>query len=219
MGAPDAKPDFDWETLRLRLARATDVLDETLVPSREQIHRRLEERARTMAAPISEPARQSDLMEVLAFSSAGERYAIEVRYVHSVTPLAGVTMIPGASRVFSGVANMRGEIIPIIRLAELLGLAGRVAAAVPWMLVLGEGQPDIAIAIGQEVETRTLNLDEIIGSEAAEEAAMARLRKGVTKDALIILDGAALLADPRLQLGHSSERIELSAIRDKGGMG
>jgi purine-binding chemotaxis protein CheW len=218
MTSSDPKPDFDWDALRARLARASDALDETLVPSREQIHRRLEERARMVATSISEEALQSDVIELLAFSSSGERYAIETRYVHSVAPLAGVTMIPGVSRVFSGLANLRGEIVPVIRLSELLGSAARVAASVPWMLVLGEGQPDIGIAIGQEVETRTLAPSEIISSDSAEDVAKTPLQRGVTKDALIILNGAALLADPRLQLDHSSERMELSSARGKGGM-
>src|SRR5262249_28562861 len=105
MPESDGKSDLDWEELRARLGRATDALDGVRVPSREQIRDRLEERARQVITPIVEARRQDDLVEAIVFSSAGERYAIEARYVHSVAPLGPMTMIPGASRVFSGLAN------------------------------------------------------------------------------------------------------------------
>jgi chemotaxis signal transduction protein len=51
-----------------------------------------------------------------------EKYAIPVGNVIEIADAGEVTAVPGAGTAVSGVRNLRGTIIPVFRLAALLGL-------------------------------------------------------------------------------------------------
>jgi purine-binding chemotaxis protein CheW len=53
----------------------------------------------------------------------GEHYALPVEDVLEVVPLGQLTPVPGAVEPFMGVQNLRGEVLPVIDLAGLLGVA------------------------------------------------------------------------------------------------
>lgn len=65
---------------------------------------------------------------------AAEMYAMPVRYVLEVTPLGEVVPVPGARPEILGIRNLRGQILPVVDLATLLGIqrtapAGRLLVA------------------------------------------------------------------------------------------
>jgi purine-binding chemotaxis protein CheW len=51
-----------------------------------------------------------------------ERYAIPVENVVEIADAGDVTAVPGTAAAVAGVRNLRGTIIPVFRLATLLGL-------------------------------------------------------------------------------------------------
>ena len=53
---------------------------------------------------------------------ASEAYAIPVEHVTQVAPIGEVTAVPGSSATMLGVRNLRGQILPVIDLALLLGI-------------------------------------------------------------------------------------------------
>lgn len=53
-----------------------------------------------------------------------ERYAFAVTVVREVARALEVTPVPGAPPAVRGVHNLRGEVVPVIELAMLLGLGG-----------------------------------------------------------------------------------------------
>jgi len=50
-----------------------------------------------------------------------ERYGIAVEHVREVAQLDTVVPVPGAARWIAGVRHLRGEILPVVRLHDLLG--------------------------------------------------------------------------------------------------
>jgi purine-binding chemotaxis protein CheW len=56
---------------------------------------------------------------------AGERFAIELRWVREIFTLGHVTPIPSAPQVIAGATNFRGTIVPVLHGAALLGAVGR----------------------------------------------------------------------------------------------
>jgi chemotaxis signal transduction protein len=54
---------------------------------------------------------------------AAEIYALPVQNALEVADLGPVTPVPGARPELVGIANMRGQILPVMDLAELLGIA------------------------------------------------------------------------------------------------
>jgi purine-binding chemotaxis protein CheW len=55
---------------------------------------------------------------------AGEHYALPVEQVLEVADLGEIAPVPGAPPEILGVRNLRGQVIPVIGLARLLGLSG-----------------------------------------------------------------------------------------------
>lgn len=55
---------------------------------------------------------------------AGEHYALPVEQVLEVADLGAIASVPGSPAAIIGVRNLRGQVIPVIDLATLLGLSG-----------------------------------------------------------------------------------------------
>jgi purine-binding chemotaxis protein CheW len=54
--------------------------------------------------------------------AGGEHYALPVEGVLEVAEMTDVTPVPGAGAAILGVANLRGQVLPVVDLAVLLGL-------------------------------------------------------------------------------------------------
>jgi purine-binding chemotaxis protein CheW len=50
-----------------------------------------------------------------------ERYGVAVEQVREVTELGAIVPVPGAGPLVAGIQNLRGEILPVVRLHDLLG--------------------------------------------------------------------------------------------------
>lgn len=55
---------------------------------------------------------------------ASEHYALPVEQVLEVSELGEIAPVPGAPPEVLGVRNLRGQVIPVIALATMLGLSG-----------------------------------------------------------------------------------------------
>ncbi len=60
--------------------------------------------------------------QYLLFLSAGELYAIEALRAQEIVEYIGVTKVPKMHSFVNGVTNIRGNIVPVIDLADKLGL-------------------------------------------------------------------------------------------------
>ena len=85
---------------------------------------------------------------------AGYRFAVEVRYAREVVVFDEFTIVPLAPSYLLGVANLRGNIMPVVDVRPLLGMAPAVAGHEVRALVI---EPD-AMKIG-------LLIDEVLGLE------------------------------------------------------
>jgi len=85
---------------------------------------------------------------------AGYRFAVEVRYAREVVVFDEYTIVPLAPSYLLGVANLRGNIMPVVDVRPLLGMAPAVAGHEVRALVI---EPD-AMKIG-------LLIDEVLGLE------------------------------------------------------
>ena len=193
MIATTRKTELDWEALRKRLAAARQATADALTLSPERAQRLLDERAHALAR-AGEEAEAGERIELFTFELEGEWYAVETRYVREVCRPPERTPLPGAADFLTGVVNLRGEVLAIVDLPRALGLP----AAPPqsaWLIVLGNERAEFGVCCGQVGEVRMLAVDALHAANG--HAATACLR-GVTAEALLVLDGAALLADKRL---------------------
>jgi chemotaxis signal transduction protein len=118
-----------------------------------------------------------------------EHYALGLEHVLEVVELGEITPVPGSSMTLLGLRNLRGEILPALDLAALLGIVGD--GDPRRLVVVAEGElraglaVDEVIDIGQLPETRG-----IVDSSL--------LRGGVLVDGVLVgvVDVAAVLGSP-----------------------
>jgi purine-binding chemotaxis protein CheW len=74
---------------------------------------------RSAALEVARPA------QYLAFSLAGETYAIELPRIRAIIEHVPVTRVPGMPPAVLGVINLRGHVVPVVDLAVKMGLGPR----------------------------------------------------------------------------------------------
>jgi hypothetical protein len=120
------------------------------------------------------------LLPVLA-----EWYAIELASVREVLRRPAITPLPGAPPTVLGVLNVRGEVVPALDTAALVGLGG--LDAVPYVAVLDTAAGPGALGLGGEPRTAVLDR-----SAGAPEGQCAIGRYAVDELVVTLLDADAL---------------------------
>jgi purine-binding chemotaxis protein CheW len=195
------KEALDWARVRKRLARALAATQESWRPTPKRKQEILEERARRLAgapAPPIAPAPGAPVLEVVVFALGNEEYALETRHVREVVRLADCTPLPGAPPFLLGAFNLRGDILAVFDLRSFFGIAGQRPAEGARVLVLGGERAEFGLLADAAREVRGVQADEILEPPGAVAGAGREYVRGVTKEALIVLDGAVLLGDRRL---------------------
>lgn len=164
----------------------------------EQVERILRERAVALARRPVEHARDGDNLELLEFTLARERYALETRHVQEIQPLRDLTPLPGTPPFLLGIVNLRSRIVPVLDLKKFFELPE-------------QGLTDlhrIILVRGQDMEFGIL-ADTIVGVHEVPVASLqpslptltgirADYLRGVTEERLVVLAFDRILADPAI---------------------
>jgi len=177
-----------------------------LTESRREV---LEARARQLARVPDEPARAGEVLELVGFVLAGERYAIESRFVREVARLSRFTPVPGTPAFVVGITNLRGEILALFDLRHLLGVAAEGVTDLGRIVVLGEHRSEFGLLADAASEILSVPGASLAQTEKAWGRAYLR---GVSPDGVILLSGEALLNDPRLTIDLDTD-TRASAVR------
>jgi purine-binding chemotaxis protein CheW len=134
-------------------------------------------------------------------SLAGCRFAVEVRFSREVVVLDEYTRVPLAPAHLLGVANLRGNIVPLVDVRPLLGLAPATA-----------GREARALVVEREGMQLALLIDEVLGlepldgfSRRADEGDLIAGHVARDGEAMILVDMDALVA----ALGASEDTMEV----------
>ena len=200
MSAPRRRRDapIDWAEVRARVARAMAATEEALRPSPEQARRIMDERARALARvpPAARPG--AERIELVTFALANERYAVEMRCVREVARLVDVTPVPGTPDFIVGVTNLRGTVLAVIDLGRLFDLPRKGLTDLARIVVLGTDVAEFGVLADEVLGQLDLAAADILEAPAGAAGGGRAHVRGVTRDALIVLDGEALLKDERL---------------------
>jgi purine-binding chemotaxis protein CheW len=93
------------------------------------------------------PAVASPQAEMLVFSVGGSDRAVRLGQIASVSRNPGTVAIPARAEAFLGVAGMRGAVVPVFSLAELLGVPD---TGSDWLLMVRGGTTQETIAFACE---------------------------------------------------------------------
>lgn len=193
MAARRATPrgPVDWTAIRQRVEAAGRAVAGETTASPEQVRLLLEERARALARPAVQLS-PGEMLELITFALADEVYAIESRYVHAVFLLADLSPLPGAEPPVLGVTTWRGGLLTILDLRRVLGLSVATLNALSRVIVVGQHRPAFGILADAAQDLVTLQASEV---QALHDAVAARRQylRGVTADAVLLLDAEQLL--------------------------
>jgi purine-binding chemotaxis protein CheW len=187
----------DWQRLREALGKPEPDPRERA----EQIQSVLAERAKKYAERLL--ADEADAgRDVLGFRCAGERFAVECRYVIEVGSRE-LTRVPGAPARLLGLANLRGEILPVFDLLRVLGREGG-QEDYPHLIVLGAGAPEVGILAQALDGVKRLDEREL-RAPANPSSLPESVVLGVTAEAVTVLDIKLLLDGPAFLLEAPTE--------------
>jgi purine-binding chemotaxis protein CheW len=166
----------------------------------------LRARAVQLATPLSAPEQRDTWLEVISFQRAGRRYAIESRFVVEVGKCGHLSRVPGAQPGLLGVANLRGDLLPVFDLAGSTS-----ALESQQLLVLGESEPDFGLVVDAAEDVSPLTLRSLTEPSALGSIPHGSHARGVDAEGRVLLDGKAMLLDrstfvAKRVSGDSSER-------------
>lgn len=181
---------LDWDALRMRLSVAEAQLEDGASMTTEDARVILDERARALARPI-EAAAELDASEVIVFHVGEETYAVPLENVVEVARGAGITPLPGAERPVIGVTGWRGRILTVLDVSST-AVSQREPGAESRILVLGERHAAFGILASRIESVRRLAAGSFTPS-LEESAGRAEYVRGMTNDAIVMLDVPALI--------------------------
>lgn len=153
----------------------------------------LAERARQLARPAAPLAVAGAEGEALHFRVARERFAVAARDVLAAFRLRSLTPLPGATPPVVGLTGWRGLVLTLV---DLRGPAGASTAGLDdlgHVVVLGGDRPVAGVLADAVLGTQPLAEGDVLPLPAAR-ADAARVLRGVTRDATLVLDAPRLLA-------------------------
>lgn len=154
-------------------------------------------RARSITAPTT---------EVMILSVAGERFGLLPREVIAVAALRHATPLPHAPPHVLGVSTFAGAVVPVVHLFSVLGVPLAALSEHGRVVILGEREDAIAVAVN-EVTIGSIEPPVIPLPDTAS-AILRSCAHGVDTQGLVILDGAAILASPLLNIEIATPRAE-----------
>ncbi len=168
----------------------------------------LQARARVLAQEPGKPAEAKDYLEVLEFSLAKEQYALEISFIREVYPIKELTPLPGLPRFVLGIVNVRGQILSVVDLKKFFNLAEKGLSDLNKVIILRRGRLEVGLLADAVAGVRRVPRAAVQTTGPTLEGTSPDYLKGITREALIILDGKKILADPKL-IVH--EEVDLQA--------
>ena len=155
---------------------------------REEVKRILRERAEALARPVEEARTPAEPLELLVFSFAGERYAIETAYVMEVIPLRELTPVPCTPPFILGVVNHRGRILPVLDFRRLLDLAEQGVAEGSRVVAVDAGGMSFGIFADAVSGVERIGAHEVAPPPATLAGDPQAFLLGVTEEMIAVLD-------------------------------
>jgi purine-binding chemotaxis protein CheW len=138
-------------------------------------------------------------LRACVFALAGQQLAADIRHTREVVVFPERTVVPLAPAHVVGVANLRGQVVPIVDIRPLLGLPGGVPEAAPRTIVLEDAGVQVAVVtdgvLGLEAFDEVLPAGEMTARTCGE-LALGLLRRG--EDVATLLDVPRLVATLRV---------------------
>lgn len=157
----------------------------------------LRQRAREFAQPPKAEATAAEFLEVVEFSLAGERYAVELSSVSEVLLFSACTPLPCAPAFVAGLVQVRGKILHAIKLGCFFDLPQSGIVDLHHVVVVHHGAIELGFLADLVTGLRRVRRADLQPSLPTLTGIRAEYLKGVTAERLVVLDVARILTDRR----------------------
>jgi purine-binding chemotaxis protein CheW len=154
----------------------------------------LEDRARRLARPAASETAAAFGVEMLAFSVGRERYAVESRFVFAVVQLADLVPLPGARAPVVGLTRWRGDVLTVLDLRRVVGGAPGALDDLGRVIAMGVTSPEFGVLADILDGLLVVDPSSLHPLRSERNVEIPGLIRGVTSDAVHVLDAAVLIA-------------------------
>lgn len=136
--------------------------------------------------------------QYVTFICNNEVFAVDMAPVKEIIRVPEVVQVPMASPVLNGLANLRGNVLPIVSLARIFGMQERVHDELTRAVVIDYGQP-LGFVVDRVSSVVEVGLHQIDDTEAISGTVNSEFLKGLLKDVgghsmTMVLDFEKLIA-------------------------
>jgi len=195
----DAQQRFDWAEIHRQIEAGPSKFDTIIGGDNERAGQLLRERTAQLAAIPDDPSAHADLLRAVVLLVGEERYALPIESMQEVTKLANVAVVPETAAAALGILNWRGELVMAFDLAALLGIEAERKGAGRLVAIMRGEEPKLAFAVDgvdhvTEIDVTNLQPPDPALSQHAD------IFRGMTSDALVLIDETKLMARLRQEL-------------------
>lgn len=115
---------------------------------------------------------------VLSVSAGGEMFAVDVRNIREIHAWVPPVSLPGAPHYVQGMLNLGGDVVPLVVLAQRLGLPDTRPAA-PVTVMIEREDDMIGLVVDAVCDLHSIAVDQLSVTPAAGHAESGRLLRGV----------------------------------------
>lgn len=165
----------------------------------------LNSRAQVLAEEENDDELNKEYIDVLEFSLAKERYAIETSFVREVYPLKDYTILPGLPAFVLGILNVRGQIISVIDLKKFFHLPARGLGELNKVIIIRNERMEFGILADVIHGNQLIDSSTILNTLSYKSDIGSDYLKGVTMEHLIVLDVNKILNDKKMIINQETE--------------
>lgn len=165
---------------------------------------------RRSAALARPPAVEEQLpsRELLVVSVADRRFGFDVLAVQQILGSGRLCALPAHGGDLLGVVAARGDVVPVADLGAVLAVAPADRSR-PYVVIAGGPEPSIGFLVDY-----VSAVVRVVDSDIRRQPGSDSVEYGVTPDAVVVLDVARLLAEPRLTHSTTTRSASTPATAD-----
>ncbi len=164
----------------------------------EEKKKALRQRARELAKEPSREGLSEEGTLYLEFRIGSERYAIDAARIREVYLLKRITPVPCTPSFVLGIVNLRGQIVSVMDIREILGIRDSPISDTAKVVVMCTPDMEIAIVVDDVLGIRVISSKDVTDDLSLTQTEGIEYIGGVTPDRTIVLDVKRLLSADRM---------------------
>lgn len=157
-------------------------------------------------------------VEILRFKVAGELYAINVVKVSELLHIDNLAKVPNSHKAVSGVSLIRGEVITVIDMLDVLEDRPNENVAKAMTLVCEFNQLKVAFAIEEVLGISRINWSEIQKPDDITKSSLVIGNINHENDIVMLLDFEKIVMDISPESGITLDRIDSVEYKNRAGV-